>query len=165
MEKYCKNCKIYKNFNLFHKHKKGKFGLYSICKECRKNENSSENVLIYEKKCKSCLINFKKENFYKNKNNKDGYQNDCKKCYLEKRSNNQSKIDNYMKKLLTKFCNRNKVSVLFNFNDLIKLYLLQNKKCHITGHEMTHLVDTKGRIDNIFNVSILADGKKKSFYN
>ena len=66
-----------------------------------------------------------------------------------------------MKKLINKFCNKNKVSVSFNHNDLIKLYINQNKKCHITKHEMTHLVDSKGRIDNIFNISIMPIDFKK----
>jgi len=163
MEKYCRNCKNYKKFIDFHKHKKGQFGLYPICKNCRLNTKvlkCDENIT--NKKCKGCIKNLDINNFYKNINNKDGYQNECKKCYLEKRSKNQSKLKNYLNMLLKKFIKRNSknFTVSFNENDLLNLYQRQNKKCLITEHEMTHIVDTKGRIDNIYNISILVSKQK-----
>lgn len=161
MEKYCRNCKLYKKFDMYHKHKNGLFGLYSICKLCRKNKDCNFKVDISDKKCKNCLKVLKINQFYKNKNNKDGLQSDCKICYLEKRSKNQSKIDSYMKTLINKFINLNKIDVTFDQNDLIRLYFSQDKKCFITKHLMTHNVDTKGRIDNIYNVSIMPIVDKK----
>lgn len=162
MEKYCKNCKSYKKFDDYHKHKKGLFGLYPICKICRKEKQTHDIKIITDKECKKCNKTFKVENFYKNKNNKDGYQSECKICYIEKRSNNQSKIFPYMKLLLKKFCKLNKNSVSFDENDMINLYINQNKKCYITGHQMTHSVDNKGRIDNIYNISIMPIVDKKT---
>ncbi len=161
MEKYCRNCKGYKKFTDFHKHKKGQFGLYPICKSCRKSKPIINSLTISNKECKTCNKKFSIDNFYKNRCNKDGFQNNCKECYLEKRSISKSKLSSYLKILLHKFKNKNKLKINFNELDLENLYNCQNKKCFITNHRMTHYVDTKGRIDNIYNISIIRINEKK----
>lgn len=158
MEKYCKKCKNYKNFKDYHKHKKGQYGLYPICKDCRKTKEEKVLIdIVSKKECKRCLHIFDISSFYKNSNSKDGFQTTCKNCFLEKRSNSQSKIESYMKIILEKFIkiNKKKFTINFNENDLIKKYNNQKKKCFITDHEMTHIIDKKGRSDNIYNISIL----------
>ena len=163
MEKYCKNCNSYKKFDQYHKHKKGQFGLYPICKLCRKNKknvNSSNNNITH-KVCSNCKKRFDSEHFYKNSNTKTGLTSNCKKCYLEKRSKNQSKIENYMRIILTKFQKKHKTK--FKINELIRKYNQQDKKCFISNHNMTHIIDIKGRTDNIYNASIIPINKKDCY--
>tara|TARA_E500000178_G_C16961683_1_gene726355 strand:- start:233 stop:850 length:618 start_codon:yes stop_codon:yes gene_type:complete len=163
MEKYCKKCNQYKQFNQYHKHKKGQFGLYPICKLCRKNSNINQinnfDLINTEfKTCNSCNLKLNSDKFYKNKNTKSGLTPSCKKCYLENRSINQSKVENYMRIILGKFKKNHQVN--FNELELIRCYNNQDKKCFISNHTMSHLVDTKGRSDNIFNASIIPINKK-----
>lgn len=165
MEKYCKNCSKYKSFNEFHKHKNGMFGLYSICKLCRKNNKFTTNNRIKtienNIRCKDCLKTMNSKFFYKNNNSKNGFTTRCKDCYLLNRSNNQSKIENYLKLILDKFKKKHKIT--FTVQELLRKYYQQNKKCYITKHKMTHIVDKKGRTDNIFNISIITDEEKDRY--
>lgn len=153
MEKYCKKCKKYQTFNNFHKHKNGQFGLYPICKSCRKNNICREEIKDENLYCKFCNQTLNSCNFFKNKNSKNGFCNICKNCTLIKRSENSSKLDNYFKIIFNKFSKKNKTN--FTIMELKRCYHQQNKKCFISDHIMTHIVDKKGRTDNIFNISIL----------
>jgi hypothetical protein len=162
MEKYCKNCNSYKNFDQYHKHKKGQFGLYPICKMCRKNNLNINKECVSIKVCNTCKKRLNSNFFYKNKNTSSGLTSNCKECYHIKRSENQSRIENYMKIIVNKFKRKNKIN--FGVFELIRKYNQQGKKCFISNHNMTHLIDTKGRTDNIYNASIIPI-KKKDIYN
>lgn len=162
MEKYCKNCKKYKNFNQYHRHRNGQFGLYPVCKECRKIKYHNKiNLNVEKSKCKDCNQILDIDNFYKNKNSKNGHTSRCKNCYLDNRSKNQSKIENYMKIILDKFNKKHKTNI--NPLELVRLYRRQENKCFISKHEMTHIIDKKGRTDNIFNASIIPIKQKKIY--
>ena len=163
MEKYCKTCQIYKKFTDFHKHKKGQFGLYPECKLCRKNNYKLKNndYTTNIKKCKNCNLNLESKYFYKNKNLKSGLTSRCKKCFLQRRSENQSKLENYMNIILQRFNKKNKG--IFDVNQLVRRYNQQRGNCFISNHKMTHIIDTKGRCDNIFNASIIPIKEKKEY--
>ena len=161
MEKYCKKCHLYKKFDQYHKHKKGQFGLYSICKLCRKEHKPTKIKNVSNKLCNICNKRYDSDYFYKNKNSKDGLTSNCKTCYLKKRSKNQSKLENYMKIILHKFQKKNKTN--FGVIELIRIYNQQDKKCFISKHNMTHIIDTKGRTDNIYNASIIPILKKDCY--
>ncbi len=163
MEKYCNKCKLYKKFEEFNKHKKGKYGLYSICKVCRKNiyDKKSQEINLNYKNCNTCLKRLPINQFYKNKNVKSGVVGSCKVCYLKNRSKNQSKIENYMKIILNKFKKKHKTDI--KLIELIRTYNFQQKRCFISKHKMTHIIDNKGRSDNIFNISIIPLEKKKIY--
>ena len=152
MEKQCKKCSKYKRLEKFHKHKNGKFGRHSVCKICRKNIEKKYNP-DEKRKCNICEEILDSSKFYKNKNNKTGLSSHCKKCYLDRRSKNQSKLENYIKIMLKKFKRKHKVS--FDAINLLRVFNCQQGRCYISKHKMTHSVDKKGRTDNIWNASIL----------
>ena len=157
MEKYCNKCNIYKKLDEYHKHKKGKFGCYPICKLCRKREIS--NNIDDNKVCKCCNKLMDKSNFYKNSSSKSGLASNCKECYLKNRSESQSRLKNYVKIILAKFKKKNKVN--FTEMDIIRCYNVQDRRCYISNHKMSHIVDIKGRTDNIFNMTIIPINEKK----
>ena len=157
MEKYCNKCNKYKKLDEYHKHKKGKFGCYPICKLCRKGERS--NNVDDNKECKCCNKLMDKSNFYKNSSSKSGLASNCKECYLKNRSESQSRLKNYVKIILAKFKKKNKVN--FTEMDIIRCYNVQEKKCYISNHNMLHIVDIKGRTDNIFNMTIIPINEKE----
>jgi len=159
MQKYCTKCLEYKFLDKYHKHKNGKFGRHSKCKNCRKNCIKKTSQIVIRKKCNQCNIILNSSNFYKNKNNTTGLSPSCKTCYLERRSKNQSKIENYMKIILKKF--KRKHTVDLDVLQLIRMYHSQNEKCFISSNKMTHIVDVKGRTDNIWNISIIPINNNK----
>jgi len=78
-----------------------------------------------------------------------------------------SKIDNFINNIFKRFKKKySKKGIKFNSNDILRKFHEQNGKCHITGHYMTHLVDSKKRIDNIWNIAIFVDNSQHYFdYN
>ena len=166
MYKICSNCNRNLDFAYFNKHKKGQFGLYPECKECRKKKKNCTNInqikpLETFKICNKCNIKKSIDNYYKNNSNKTGYQNICKICHKNSMNKKNSfQLEEYFDIILDKFIKQNKnYHINFNISDLINIYFDQNKKCSVTNHEMSTIVEKKGsalpRTDNIWNISIM----------
>ena len=76
-------------------------------------------------------------------------------CQKKRISDSLSKISNYMALLLRKFIKRNKdKKVTVTVSDLISILEKQQGKCSILNINMTHSVDNKKRIDDIWNIAI-----------
>ena len=159
MFKTCNRCKENKTLECFHVLKRGKYGRNSICIECRKKKKSESNYEnITEIKCNLCKEIKSNDLFYKNTSSKTGYQSYCKDCQRKNIVISGSKLDNFINNLYKRFINKySDKNILFNQNDILRKYNEQNGKCAITGHKMTHIVDFKRRIDNIWNISIFFD--------
>ena len=171
MYKVCSKCYKHKDLECFHKLQKGLFGRHSICKECRKslrllkkkeNKKSDDIYLV----CSGCKNEKHCSEFYLNRSSNCGYQSYCKICQKEKISDSMSKLENYAKIILKKFKKKfRKKKIILNQQDIIDKYNEQCGYCFITKHKMTHTTDIHQRTDNIWNMSIYADSKKKEINN
>ena len=73
---------------------------------------------------------------------------------------NSFQLEEYFDIILDKFIKQNKnYQINFIISDLINIYFDQNKKCSVTNHDMSTIVEKKGsvlpRTDNIWNISII----------
>lgn len=165
MFKTCNRCKEFKSIDEFHVLKRGKYGRNSICIDCRKKRKSET---FYENEiniiCSNCNTNKSSKFFYKNVSSKNGYQTYCKECQKKSISQSGSKLNNFINIIFKRFMSKYKdKQIIFNQNDILKKYNEQQGKCKITGHEMSHVIDNKQRIDNIWNISILIDNDKTEY--
>ena len=82
----------------------------------------------------------------------------CHKNSMNKK--NSFQLEEYFDIILDKFIKQNKnYQINFIISDLINIYFDQNKKCSVTNHDMSTIVEKKGsvlpRTDNIWNISII----------
>ena len=152
MFKQCSRCNDTKDLNDFHKCKGGLFGKHSICKECRKNYKPN---IVYNGyiTCNYCQIKKQAKFFYECKKSKNGKQTYCIECQKKKISESKSKLEHFTKIIFNKFTKNNK-NILFTHHDVIKKFNDQKGKCAITNLDFEHYVDSKQRIDNVWNISI-----------
>ena len=155
--KTCSRCNNHKNIDDFHILKSGKFGKNSICIDCRKTRKDDdfykEDVEVM---CTKCNLLKKSSEFYKSKTSKKGYQTYCKDCQRRNIVISGSKIDNFINILYKRFIKKHSnKQILFTQSDILKKYNEQEGRCIITGHNMTHQLDNKSRVDSIWNMSIM----------
>lgn len=157
--KVCTICKEEKNLDSFHKLKTGINGRHSHCKECR---STYSKTIKYEKpikgklKCNKCHKVKDIFLFYRNRALSSGVQPNCIDCHKEKIYESQSKFDNYVNKLLTDI-NKIETEMELYKEDIIELYLKQEKKCKLSGELLTYYMGpnlTKNNYEKKFNITI-----------
>jgi hypothetical protein len=83
-EKFCSDCKNWKNTDDFHKNSKSADGFDYRCKDCKREHNKARNFEVVEgpKTCSDCGVTYEKgeENFHRDKGNKYGLHSKCKDC-------------------------------------------------------------------------------------
>ena len=156
MFKSCRICQEHLSLDKYNKDSKGVYGRSHVCRECRKKNVNGEHINPTTKiRCKECKIDKDIKGYYKCSRNKTGLQNICMECQKKRICASLSKISNYLALLLRKFIKRNKnKKVTVTVHDLMSLLEKQQGKCSILNINMTHSVDNKKRIDDIWNIAI-----------
>lgn len=163
MIKYCSICKEEKHIGEFHKLKHGKLGRHSNCKSCRSNYNKNikyEKPLDGKLKCLKCHQIRDISEFYRDKSASTGVQSYCAPCHKEKIYESQSKLSGYIAKIYNNLlisCKKMKQEVDITKEDIMEIYLNQNKKCALSNELLTYYSGpslTDDKYESKFNICI-----------
>lgn len=135
----------------FTKNSSCKYGYGYNCKDCRKvlrrqNIKKENQCILKEKYCIGCDKIIDTINFAQDSYTSDGYQSRCKKCNIKKGQISYSKLNVFIKKILSDARARCKkkskigrnMEMNITFDDVMKLYNEQQGKCALTNIQMTH---------------------------
>lgn len=167
--KSCSKCKTLKSLEQFHKYKNNLDGRHSICKTCRSEYNKNLKYIRPKKgrmKCSACSIVKEVCEFYSDTSSSSGLQSYCKTCLKEKIYESQSKLENFINKIYTRFKRKYKEKTSFTKGDLLELYNKQNKRCNFTDELLTYYIGpslTDDKYESKFNISINIKDIKSPF--
>jgi len=170
--KECSKCHNIKTIDKFHNLSTGKYGKHSICKECRSCYNKT---IVYKRpikgklKCVKCNEIKDVSEYYSDKKISTGLQSYCKHCQKEKIYESQSKLNFFIKKQLTELkskCEKNKVDLELNVDDIISIYNVQEGLCSMSKEMLTYYSGIKltdNQYESKFNIKIDLIDKTKPY--
>jgi hypothetical protein len=168
VNKRCSRCRVFKpiTFEYYTKGQDSKYGIKSHCLECNDKPkfnfpNFNEKGLLF---CRKCEIYKTEKEFHAQKENKhrNGKTSHCKQCNNDyktnfRKSTKGENLEKHLSKILSTCKLRSKKLKLSSFefeldvNFLKQLFETQNKKCKLSGLEMTYIINN-GK--SIYNISV-----------